>query len=864
MKELIQKFALALCVLLALPSVAADLRDVTIEGKNFDYFSLDGNLMRMKQSGVESSVSGVKSSGISYITDRFGVPNAAVQVTSGSTITFSNFSGFFTGTVRYNKGLTLNDKNYARLETRTGGVVEKQGQYYVRVYRYYLPYPAEASTVGGKIEEDATYVMWFLLDSAPAETVTILKRSLSTSTYGYSSYTATDYSAYTNKLFEIKITGNDTANPLRLTARSYIKEYTSSTTVAVGKWHCLVVSGKSKGNGFVYLDGSTICSFPPGLKLGYLPTTVDNRAWTDYRNYPDYSMEGSTENNPATLTIGNFKGAIDDVVFYHSSLSTAEVKSLYEAGCVKAPVVTAAQRYPWNGLVDINVKVEGPADAAFEPTFGAVDENGHTNLLMNTVTRRDGSEVVSLTPGNHQLVWNASADLDKGWMSSRVSVSVDIEPSATYRVRFNANGGVGTMKDEVFSRGVEKGLISNQFTRAGYTFDGWATSAGGSKAYVDGQKVKDLTTIPGGVFDLYARWKGVPYTVRFDANGGTGEMSDESFVYGTLKKLTPNAFKMAGKQFAGWSKSADGVKSYGDGVSVSELTTVAGEVVVLYAVWVDGTYMVVDLYGGGISYLEDVPSGGWDDTYKTTKLVLRKIPHGEFSLGSYYRVVILTYDFYIGVFELTQKQYEMILGRSFENPSRWKGDTYPVSDLSYSTIRGKNGWPSTSDVSEAQFMGKLRTLTGRQFDLPTESQWEYACRAGTTSDYNNGGSSESDLRQLGRYSGNFLDGAGPEAEVNTRTPIPVGCYAPNSWGLYDMHGNVMEWCLDWYQSTMSSGYNPVGPETGTGRVLRGGCYASGSATGCTSSYRTSHVPYESDDGYGTKGIYGFRVALQLE
>ena len=77
-------------------------------------------------------------------------------------------------------------------------------------------------------------------------------------------------------------------------------------------------------------------------------------------------------------------------------------------------------------------------------------------------------------------------------------------------------------------------------------------------------------------------------------------------------------------------------------------------------------------------------------------------------------------------------------------------------------------------------------------DLPTEAQWEYACRAGTNSEYNNGGDKEEDLKQVGRYKGNQSDGKG-----GSNGPVPVGSYLPNAWMLYDMHGNAIEWCLDY-------------------------------------------------------------------
>ena len=141
--------------------------------------------------------------------------------------------------------------------------------------------------------------------------------------------------------------------------------------------------------------------------------------------------------------------------------------------------------------------------------------------------------------------------------------------------------------------------------------------------------------------------------------------------------------------------------------------------------------------------------------------------------------------------------------------------------VSYNAIRGENagaGWPSSSTVDATSFLGKLREKSGKDFDLPTEAMWEYACRAGTTSAYNNGGDTEADLKTLGRYNGNNNDGRGGYSGVTV-----VGSYAPNSWGLYDMHGNVWEWCLDWYRGSFT-GADPVGAASGSYRVIRGGSY----------------------------------------
>ena len=273
-------------------------------------------------------------------------------------------------------------------------------------------------------------------------------------------------------------------------------------------------------------------------------------------------------------------------------------------------------------------------------------------------------------------------------------------------------------------------------------------------------------------------------------------------------------------------------------------------------------YCIIDLSAGPtatnypVSYLAAEPKGGWTDEYKTTKLVLRRIEPGTFIMGEdqtneSHRVTI-TKPFYIGVFEVTQKQYELVAG---EKPSKHKGDTRPVETVSYKTIRGsKEGvlWPISPALDTYSFLGKFSARTGLEFDLPTEAQWEYACRAGTTSKFNNGGDSmKKDMaKKLGRNKA-----SGGQLEHHA----VVGSYLPNAWGLYDMHGNVIEWCRD-RCGKLSYGTDPKGSSEGspldTGRTWRGGGWNT-FEVGCASFYRIACRPHGKSDQVG------FRLALYM-
>lgn len=279
----------------------------------------------------------------------------------------------------------------------------------------------------------------------------------------------------------------------------------------------------------------------------------------------------------------------------------------------------------------------------------------------------------------------------------------------------------------------------------------------------------------------------------------------------------------------------------------------------------DYLYLVIDLSDGisatnyPVTFLDAAPEGGvWPDEYKTTKLVLRKLPAGEDPLGRY----TLSQPFCCGVFEVTQKQYELVMG---SNPSSYKGDMRAEDKVSYNTIRGSTlgkNWPATNAVDETSFLGRIRARTGlHSLDLPTEAQWEYACRAGTTSLYNNGGSAEDDLKTLGRYYTNRKDGHGENSSGSGATT--VGSYAPNAWGLYDMHGNAAEWCLDWNSGAELSGMDPRGAASGSDRIVRGGSWYTRSASDCTSSFRGGGYPTTAQNGSGFR-LFCAAVAPPVE
>ena len=216
-------------------------------------------------------------------------------------------------------------------------------------------------------------------------------------------------------------------------------------------------------------------------------------------------------------------------------------------------------------------------------------------------------------------------------------------------------------------------------------------------------------------------------------------------------------------------------------------------------------------------------------------LAMVALPAGHFQMGSQNGdsderpvTAVALKEFWLAQTEVTQAQYRAVMGKS---PSSFKGDLLPVENVSWDNAR--------------EFCAKLtqreraagRLPVGMAYTLPTEAQWEYACRAGSTGDY------AGRLDDLGWYLSN--SGGGTH---------PVAGKAPNAWGLYDMHGNVWEWCADWYGSLPGGQVqDPRGPPSGSFRVGRGGGWLS-VAGDCRSAFRGDSPDYRFD------GL-GFRPAL---
>ncbi len=212
--------------------------------------------------------------------------------------------------------------------------------------------------------------------------------------------------------------------------------------------------------------------------------------------------------------------------------------------------------------------------------------------------------------------------------------------------------------------------------------------------------------------------------------------------------------------------------------------------------------------------------------------VLTKIDAGTFQMGSYegigeddelpVRNITITKDFYMGIYEVTQAQWKAVMG---DNPSGFQGDSLPVETITWAQAN--------------EFCQKLSTKSGYRVTLPTEAQWEYACRGSSTEKWFFGDNEE-------------LYGTYATTDLEAKT-MAVGSFAPNPNGLYDMYGNVMEWCLDFYGDKYPEDdlTDPTGCESGDARISRGGGWGQG-LDSCRSSYRNACGEDIATDGIGLR------------
>jgi len=211
--------------------------------------------------------------------------------------------------------------------------------------------------------------------------------------------------------------------------------------------------------------------------------------------------------------------------------------------------------------------------------------------------------------------------------------------------------------------------------------------------------------------------------------------------------------------------------------------------------------------------------------------------------------VTLTKGYWMGKHEVTEEEWTAVMGR---NPSKFKGE----ADLPVENVSWEEAIAYCRKLTERERRAG-RLPAGYEYNLPTEAQWEYACRAGTTGATAFG---ESLSSTQANFDGNYSYAEGSKGPNLGRT-AKVGSYAPNAWGLSDMHGNVAEWCLDWYGSYRGGSLtDPTGARQGSFRVIRGG-YWNSYARYCRSAQRIIIIPTYRYDYFGFRPVLASRSVL---
>lgn len=314
-------------------------------------------------------------------------------------------------------------------------------------------------------------------------------------------------------------------------------------------------------------------------------------------------------------------------------------------------------------------------------------------------------------------------------------------------------------------------------------------------------------------------------------------------------------------------------------------------------------YMVVDLViSNCYSYYSStntIPGGICSDAYVTDKIVMRRVPaknvvwrmgsnkdeDGRTAVNEYPHYVKLTQDYWIGVFPITLGQFHEFNGGWLSDYTAFtNADNYlslPMNYISYAGIRGTFSeginWPKTDhQVTASSAVGRLRSRTGIMFDLPTDAQWEFACRAGTSTAFNTGKNNlDNDTQDIAYLytTKSITYYISPTAEpIKGQCPRPVNYLKPNSWGIYDCHGNTFEWVLDAFSSgddyiaTFGLGASPadivvIDPKgvevNSSANRIRRGTSAAGTLATARSANRKSDTP-------GNRGAYyGFRVVCPI-
>jgi uncharacterized repeat protein (TIGR02543 family) len=518
---------------------------------------------------------------------------------------------------------------------------------------------------------------------------------------------------------------------------------------------------------------------------------------------------GSTATRPTDPTK---TGYTFDNWYSNSGLTTVYNFSTAVTGNItlyaKWNTVTYTVSFESNGGSSVSSQTVNSGSTATRPTnptrSGYTFDNWYSNSTLTTVYNFSSTVTSNITL---YAKWNT------------------VSPT-TYTVTFNSNGG-----SSVSSQTVNSGSTATRPTnptKSGYTFDNWYSNSTLTTVY-------NFSTAVTGNITLYAKWNNVTYTVTFDSNGGSS-VSSQSVNSGSTATRPTNPTR-SGYTFDNWYSNSGLITVY------NFSTAVTGNIT-LYAKWnpvtVNPSIIEMVYVLGGSFQMGDVKNEGYSNERPV-------------------HTVTLT-GFYMGKYEVTQAQYQAVMG---SNPSWFNSD--PASG----EVQGNRPVECVTWYDAVEFCNKLSIQEGLQtvytiserspstgypitsatitadwgkngYRLPTEAEWEYAAKGGNGSPGNYTYSGSNTVGDVAWYWENSSDDVHHE----------VGKKAPNGLGLYDMSGNVWEWCWDWYGDYSSEAQtNPRGAAAGAKRVRRGGCWFS-DASSMRSAYRANLSPVTNADSIG--------------
>lgn len=358
-------------------------------------------------------------------------------------------------------------------------------------------------------------------------------------------------------------------------------------------------------------------------------------------NFVEYTTKTYTKNTDSDLTISDIAIDIPNAKYAYGSATplgehVANIK-IADDGTTEVYLYYLRSRYELTVVAGQNIgEVKSVGLSTGTSNDQTIDDNKFEQSKTKMTIKYKYGETVTITAAPENVAgytgsfekWSAKAkdsetskSIDLGTKYVEINATTEItmptehiEITATgkklsnnYSVKFDSNAGNGTMEDQSFVYGTEQALTKNTFTKTGYTFANWNTESDGTGTkYSDEQVVKDLVESANGSITLYAEWIPIEYIVVFDANGGTGNMNDQTFKYDEVQTLQENKLVKPGYVFSGWNLAKDGSDtSYANKESILNLTSVNGERITIYAQWSANSYTVVFNVNGGKGIMLD-------------------------------------------------------------------------------------------------------------------------------------------------------------------------------------------------------------------------------------------------------------------